>query len=652
MKNMPAIQSKSFVPEGGLDLVTPVLLLKDGVAFDASNWECDVDGGVSRIGGYDRYVSGATPSEQDFRIATVTCFSGTIPSEQILTGRTSQATMRFAAKYNAIDPTVEGDSVDIVAGDSNTAIYVTNVLGQFVAGEMLDSTAGASLVLDTAPTLLAIENPAAIESARVAAEAALRPLMNKPGLLFEDGVDVPGLASGHTLGVFVMNDVTYVVKAQNPALTGLGNTDNCLFLQPLGNRGWEVALDAEAMPAAGARFEFALSNIHAPALPPAIYGISNTSKAFMFDGSTITYITTGMSPDIPNHMAIHAGRLFLAYGGSLQYCGLLNGADTGVLGDDGWLVETGAGEASMGEDITGLLSVTGENGATALLVSTKNQMSVLYGASNDSFQLVPFSDNTGALPNTLQWLGQPLFQSAFGLTAWNATQKFGGFIESSLSAAIKPFVDARRGHASASMVCRDKNQYRVFYDDGRAIFTTFRNGKSAGSFTEKLRHKVTCAWSCVLSDNTELMLIGTQDGGLYKMDVGSSFSGLSIPHHIRFAFNHLGSPRTDKHFKRSIVEIQAQRYVNIQIGYDLDYGDRSRDVTEDELVESIEGGVLWDDGNWDQGYWDGAGRTPVRVDTPGTGSNISIRLKGDDKITSPFTLSAVIIDYIDRKHRR
>jgi hypothetical protein len=92
--------------------------------------------------------------------------------------------------------------------------------------------------------------------------------------------------------------------------------------------------------------------------------------------------------------------------------------------------------------------------------------------------------------------------------------------------------------------------------------------------------------------------------------------------------------------------------VNIQIGYDLDYGDRSRDVTEDELVESIEGGVLWDDGNWDQGYWDGAGRTPVRVDTPGTGSNISIRLKGDDKITSPFTLSAVIIDYIDRKHRR
>lgn len=650
---LPQVQSRSFVPDGGLDLVTPVLLLRDGAAFDASNWECDTVGGVSRIAGYDRYVGGRTPAESDFRIATVSCHSGSISTDQVLRGELSNATMRFAAKYTA------STEPRIVAGESNVAIYVTDVHGVFIAGEVLveaDPYAPSSLSLDMPPDPLSTDDAEEVETARVAAEAALRPLMSKPGvteLLDESGERISPYATGSTLGVFVLNDITYVVKQQSREQLEYGVTDNVLFLKPrvnvdqggTTNREWDIAVDAEDIYGPGSHFEFVLSNLHAPSGPPAVYGVSGTSKAFQFNGTTLTYITTGMTDDRPNHIAVHANRIFLAFGGSLQYSPINT-----PFGP--WVLHLGANELAMGAEITGLLSVTGAAEQTALLISTKDKLLVLYGKSDLTFQLVPFSENTGALPNTMQWMTQPLFQSAYGLTAMSATARFGGFNAATISAAIKPFMDVHRGRATASMICRDKNQYRIFFDDGRAVYTTFREGKLAGSFTVKYRHKVTCSWSCVLSDDTELMLIGTEDGGLYKLDVGSSFAGESIAHHIRFAFNHMGTPRTDKHFKRSVVEIQADRYVSVQLGYDLDYGDRSRDVTEEALVASTEGGVLWDDGYWDDGYWDAADRTPVTIDTPGTGNNISIRVRGDDRLTSPFTISAVIIDYLSRRQRR
>jgi len=645
---MPSVQSRPFVPAGGLDLVTPVLLLKDGVAFDASNYECDIDGGVSRISGYDRYVNGPTAAENDYRIATVTCAAGAIFSDQVLRGQTSGATMRFVAKYN------EDEYSWVRNGDSNIAVYVTEVFGQFVVGEILlenDNLISASIVLDSVPTLLSTGTPEEVEVARARAEAAVRKLMNLPGKVSTTATaSAATLATGPTLGVVVLNDIVYVAKKQNPDLTGAVNV---VFLKPqiytgqgsTTNRDWAVANNAVDIPAAGAKFEFALSSMNAPALPPVIYGVSGTSKAFQFDGTTLTYITTGMTVDKPSHMAVHANRLFLAFKGSLQYSPLNT-----PFGP--WVLKTGADELSMGSDITGLLSVTGENNATALLIATKENLHILYGKSDLSFQVVPFSANTGALPLTLQWIGQPVFQSAFGLTALSATQRFGGFSESTLSGAIKPFIDARRGTAVGSMVCRDKNQYRVFFGDGTGVYTTFSQGKVAGHFTQKFKHRVTCAWSCVLSNDKELMLIGTQDGELYKLDVGTSFAGATLPHHIRFAFNQMGSPRNEKHFKRAIVEVQAQRYVDISLGYDLDYGDASRDVSEDSSVQSAEGGVHWDEGDWDSGYWDAAGSTPITVDTPGNGSNISIRIRGDDNVTAAFTLSAVIIDYINRRHRR
>lgn len=640
--DLPDVQSKTFVPEGGLDLVTPLLLLKDGVAFDARNYECDNIAGYSRIAGYDTFISGKTPSEMDFRLAFVQVLTGTLKSGDLVRGATSDATMTIEASY-------AGDK-RITSANGVTGFYISEMIGTFVAGEALTHINGtATMTLSAIPVGLVGTTDAALVAARAVAEQVVRDLMEIPGsgefLRFNS--PTYRLASGPVMGICMLNDVVYVAK---PAASWLFADDNIAFITPesdptiSSNRSWKLALQT-TIPRLNAKFEFRRSNFHTPAGAAVIWGVSGTSKAFMFDGSAITYVTTGMVDDTPDHLEIHVNRLFLAFGGSLQYSPIND-----PLG--AWSVVTGANELSMGSPITGLRSLKGDSGVASLLISTREKLWILYGNSSDTFKLVPFSSNSGALEHTIQDMGQPIFQNMFGLTRLAETQKFGGFEASAISDKIKPFVDERRGLAAASMICRDKNQYRVFYGDKTAVYATFRDGRPLGMFAEFFPHKVSFAHTDVLADNTELMLIGTEDGQLFKMDVGTSFAGQVISHHIRFAFNHIGSPRVHKHFMRAIAEIQAEGYIKVDVGYDLDYGDQKRGVTPYASLESGNEGGRWDQGSWDVGYWDASTATPLTIDTPGTGTNISLRFRGADNVSAPFTLPAILLDYTIRKKRR
>jgi hypothetical protein len=637
------VKTEAFVPRGGLDIVSPPMTLAPGVAFDAENWECSLEAGVSVIGGYDKYVDGDTAGEMMIRPAIFSVLTGSLISGEILRGATSGATLVFGITAD--------QRASLTAGMTNVGVFVTNVSGQFIAGEALlraDSLSPSTIYLESVPdgfTGTAEE----VEEQRADAESAIRRFMDKPGSgEFAYSALNSGLTQGPLLGAFVMDDIPYAVRAKNPALTSTGAT-NAVFIRPArgpqSNRYWEVAADMSAIPTAGADFKFVLSNFANPALPPVCYGVSGTYQAFMYDGSSFTFLPTGMSIDRPSHLAVHENRLFLAFEGSLQFSAL-NDPTT-------WSVVVGAGEIATGSKITGLLSVTGSEGASALLVSTETRLFVLYGSAVDEFRLIQLSENTGALPKSIQWIGQPVFQNMFGITMLSTSDRYGGFEESAISSAVKPFLDERRSRATASMICRDKNQYRLFFDDKTALYVTFKDGKVLGMFRVRLKHKVTCAWSSKLSNQTELMLIGTEDGGLYKMDVGTSFAGESIPHFIRFAFNHIRSPRVEKHFKRALIEAEADGYCRVHVGYDLDYGGNRREVTADEAIETpgLNGG-FWDDGTWDVGYWDGATTTPFVVDTPGSGVNYSLRFQNDDRLSKPLNITGVLVDYTVRRQQR
>jgi hypothetical protein len=69
--DMPRVMYEMIALKGGLDLITPTLSLKPGVARDALNYECNVTGGYTRIAGYERFDGHASPSTAVYVILSV-----------------------------------------------------------------------------------------------------------------------------------------------------------------------------------------------------------------------------------------------------------------------------------------------------------------------------------------------------------------------------------------------------------------------------------------------------------------------------------------------------------------------------------------------------------------------------------------------------
>lgn len=664
-RSTKGVQTEFFAPAGGLDIVTPPFLVRNGVAISALNMEVDLEAGYSRIGGYDRYVNGLTASQLTVQVAVVNRDQmGTAAFTGVdLVGQTSGAIMKFATM---VSPSPEFPDYLTTSGN-DTPIYVSAVSGTPILGELLtvdDSTFVYGVyVLVALPVPLSGTTPEERAASRFVAETTMRDAWKKPGYNLGPSI------TGSILGLFVLNDTPVAIK-------GSYDTAACVFFEGnasvpfLTNRQWVVTnfnaplpngtgynlSTISSIPWGFAKFEFVVDELGSSSAVGATtdraFGVSGTSRAFIYYNGTLDFITTGMARDVPEHLAVHRSRLFLSFGSSLQYS---------QAGDPkSWTPVLGAGEINTGSPITGLLSLTGESEASALLVSTEDRLFILYGDSDSNFQLVPFAEDTGALPGTLRWMGMAMFQNAFGLTSMSASRSFGGFENSTFSGSVKPFVDARRGKAVTSMICRNKNQYRIFFNDGSGLYCTFKNGKPAGIFPVQFGHTVTCSWSCVskgrggIDVGEELMLIGTADGEVLRLDVGWSFNGGAIPWSLRLAFNHLRSPRLLKHFIRTAIEIQTAGYLKIQAGYDLDYRSTERSVTNDTTVYAPETGSnqYWQDAQWNQGRYDVTTVEPTTLDTPGSGVNFSLRMQGNDATTQPWTLTGVLINYVLRRLKR
>ena len=112
---LPRVQYELIRLGGGLDQVTPTLTLPPGFARKAANFECNVNGGYTRIAGYERFDGRTSPSAALYNILTCT-LTGAVAVGNTVTGMTSAATGKVIA----------------VAGND---VVVTRQTGVFVAQE-------------------------------------------------------------------------------------------------------------------------------------------------------------------------------------------------------------------------------------------------------------------------------------------------------------------------------------------------------------------------------------------------------------------------------------------------------------------------------------------------------------------------------------
>lgn len=669
-----------FIPFlGGLDTDTPTLLKKDGTAREAQNFECDINGGYSRIAGYERFDGQTAPSAAAYATLAVT-ITGTIAVGDTITGASSGAT------------------AVVIAAPSSTSRVITKITGTFNSSETLNvggSPQGsntAAPVTDGASTAL-LHN----QYKNLAADEYR-----------DDIAAVPG--SGDILGVVMLDDVVYafrnnaggtaaaiyksstsgwtavtlhhelaftaggaVTPAEGETITQGGVTatlkrvvltsgtwagstaaGRLIVTTPSGGNFAAGAITfsgGAGATASGAqtaialspsgRYEFDIYNFAGGVNTNRIYGCDGVNRGFEFDGSVYVPITTGMTTDTPDHVVGHKNHLFFSFDGSVQH------SSTGFPYQ--WSPVTGASEIAMGDNVTAFMPLPSSETAGALAIYSRNKTSVLYGSSSSDWNLMLMSDESGALPYTAQYIGSAMQFDDRGITTINATQAYGNFLGNTISQKFSSWLTAKRTLSRASCICRNKNQYRLFFTDNYGIFLTILNGKVIGGMPVLFADAIKCVWSAEMADGSEAIYFGSSDGMVYQMEKGTSFDGDAIEAYLYLAFNFGKALRINKRYRRAVFELSGSGYASFSFTYDLGYSSTVIPQPGTVTVETSFRQTRWDAFTWDAFTWDGTTLAPSEANMVGTAENVSIIVTSNSDYFSPVTFSGVTLQYTPRR---
>ena len=390
--------------------------------------------------------------------------------------------------------------------------------------------------------------------------------------------------------------------------------------------------------AAGGHYEFDNYTFYATTDFSRMYFVNGVDNACEWDGTTLVKIVTGMDDDKPIHLRAHAFYLFLGFpGGSLQRSSLGEPLTFNAL--------SGAGETGVGDEIKGL--ITEVDGT--LTVFARNHLHTLSGISTEDFFLKPYHQNAGAIEWSVQKIGQSWFLDDRGLTTLTATDQFGDFRQNSVSTRVDPFLKPRMAGVRCSQISRAKNQYRIFFDDGFALFGTFDGMKVLGFLPIQYGVQPFCAESVEDVDGYEKLFMGCDDGFVYQQDIGTSFDGESIQATLMINYYHYETPTYNKKFRGVTFEMDISDNTDILFLPDFSYG-------TDEIPKAIEqqnfvvgGGGLWDYALWDEFLWSGQVISTGRNRIDGVGSNMGLMFFSDSKYLQAYTIQGATVSYSIRR---
>lgn len=438
---------------------------------------------------------------------------------------------------------------------------------------------------------------------------------------------VPG--EGNILGVWYFNDKVYAFRnatggatAEMHESTGSGWTTKQTGLAPDGD------------------YEFLNYNF---AGTFKMYGSSGVHKGFEWDGTTWTDITTGMAVDTPEHVIAHRKHLFYNFGYSVQHSGLGTPATFTPV--------TGAAEVAVEDGVTGFLKSAG-----SLVIFGRNSTNLLRGSSSTDWTNTNFAEHgnhIGAIRGSMQQLGSRLkYLDDRGLTDLATSDKYGDFADAVVSYDVNDILLPKRTNVTCSCVIKNKSQYRIFFDDGGGMIFTFVGSKLAGATRLKFNIPVLKVVASEDANGEEVIYFGSTDGYIYEMEKGNSFDGSAMSAYMRTAYNHMGSPRKRKRFRRVAFDMHADGAATISVKPDF------RIETDGIIpppgytdVDIAGGGSLLGTGLLGS-FILGAGHIQEgEIDMPGHGSYVSLFFHSNE-VGPAWEIDGIIYDYILGRGRR
>lgn len=673
---------------GGLDLSTPSIMTKPGKCTIAKNYECLPKGGYRRIEGYERTDGRDLPSSASYQVIDFTAGNEEIADETAVTQGANTAV--------ALTQILESGTYG--GGDAAGYLVLTKVVGTWLTTTDIKVGGVTKCVSASAPGFAGTDSLHDTYS-QLAQEyyrsliGAVPGINTIRGVWTYKGVDYAfrdydattlkmykSTTSGWTevaLGrqLNFTSGGTYEI-AEGDVITGETSTATAtvtrvvvtsgtwaggdaagyvVFASQTGTFASEtikvganlnvatIAGNSSAITLEdGGRFNFVNHNFYGGTSTQRMYGADGVNKAFEFDGTVFCPISTGSAVDTPKIVCAHALHLFLGYyGGSLQQS---------TVGLPLVWIGGGAAEYGTGDELTALLTAPGGS----LAVICRNSTYLLSGTSIADFVLKPLSLSVGALPYTAQSLGAPIFLDDSGLTSLLATQDSDGMRADTFSQDVEKWLTlTKRQLATASMRVRAKDQYRLFFSDDTALYVTMIGRKVVGIMTEDLGLDVSCCCSGEDLTGAEVLLFGSSDGYVYRLDSGNNFDGDAVESYAKLPHNHMGTPTQKKRFRKAILEMTTTKPGGtIAMVPEFSYGsDEYADAVP--VTSTIAGGAAtFDLSNWDESYWAGqaVGQASSRID--GSGLNISMLIYSTGTYGPPHTISALIIQYDHRGLQR
>lgn len=676
---MPPTASSFFPFTGGLDLVTPPVSMFNGALRSASNVEIGINGGYARLGGYERYSGQARPSDAVYAILTCT-ITGSVALGDVLTDNAgtsfgtvialasgqavlTRLTGTFSTGNIKVGVTVVGTCVGAqqIAAASTPALNASyRNLAADVYRALIAAVPGSGNILGVHQyngSVYAFRNNAGGTAAVMHKNSAA----GWTAITFGEEISFSNantsVEDGDTLTQGAVTATVSRVVLQTGTLASGVNTGRLILTGRAGGNfaaGAATSSGAGVLTLAGAqtaitllpggRYEFENWNFGGGTGTKKMYGCDGVNRGFEFDGSTFVPIATGMTTDAPVHLKAHKNQLFFSFAGSAQHSGI----GTPYV----WSAVAGAAELACGDTIAGFLGLAGTATSAALGIYTRNRTLVLYGNSAADWNLVPYSEEAGALPYTIQFVSHGIVLDDQGITLLATTQNYGNFQNSVVSDKITPYLNDLIDTASASCIVRRKNQYRLFFSGGDAVYMTLKDGKITGMTPASLPNPVLCISSAEGASGQEEIYFGSSDGHVYQMDVGTSFDGAAIAWHAELAFNHFGGPRQLKTFRKGVTEVTGSGYCEFNFAYSLAYGSTEFDAPATQALTSSLSGTNWDTFIWDRFFWDGRTLMPSEADITGTAENIALMFSGSSDQFEPFTLNSAIVHFTPRRGMR
>jgi hypothetical protein len=690
---VPTQKVTYFPLDGGLDIVSPDLVVKPGRLRFSSNYEPRSTGGYRRIDGYERYDGNPKPSLANQAFFDVIGFTNTVAVGDRLVGSVNGYVAFVIDQFDGIGLAYDFADIDQVFVDTEVLTNSTQantyatvdlstdaIVGPFTTdGDSINGNIGPAQTLrrgniSEVPGEGVVRGIHRLEDSNGDLYAFRNNVGSTAQDLYKDSpagwiLQDLGQSITYTVGAiakFLMGEsisdgggATGIVTAVNiTSGTFLGgNAVGTVYFHTLtgtfaagtitgadsGGTATIVGASTSITLNAGGKHDIVSYNFFGQLTSLAMYGAYGTGDAYMWNGSGMALLPEASDDptSFPSHIYAHKFHLFLSFKSSMINSNIGDPFSYTALG--------GASEIAVGDDITGFDAPQGD----VLAVFSKDSTNLLYGTSSANWELRNHSRVSGAKEWTIQRVGNTRYLDDRGLTQLAAVDAFGDFHENSFSKYIDPLVKAKMGKELDSIIVREKDQYRIFYNDGTALIARVLEQGGFPHFTPiEYPLNVNNCITTERTDGVEELFFASDDpdnGFVYQMDSGNSFDGEALEYYARLPYNTIGSPRHIKRFFKIVLEVETEigvtSTVDVKYAPDFSYGNPDRPKGIQQEFEVSGGGAYWNEGiEWADFFW---GQLPNEAEgyIKGSGRNIGLSISGSSILDGSHTITGMTIQY-------